>query len=107
MPDHDLYETKINRHVVGSEQKMDWGESQVRNSGNFATSNKLFTECYGGINYQIEHHLFPSVCHIHYPNIKNIVKQTCNEFNITYVEVGTLYESFVSVLKNFASLRMT
>ena len=55
----------------------DWGEIQVRNSGNFICKNKLYTRLYGGINYQIEHHLFPSICHVHYPKISKIVKDTC------------------------------
>ena len=53
---------------------------QVRNSGNFATSNPLVCALYGGINFQIEHHLFPTLCHVHYAKVKPIVRQACAEF---------------------------
>ena len=53
----------------------DWGEIQVRNSGNFLNDNILVNHLFGGINYQIEHHLFPTICHVHFPEIKKIVKR--------------------------------
>ncbi|VBB18109.1 Cytochrome b5-like heme/steroid binding domain [Yasminevirus sp. GU-2018] len=97
-PDHDTQKTADNKikstDSTDNGLDIDWGEMQVRNSGNFATSNKVFTYFMGGINYQIEHHLFPSVCHVHYPAISSIVKKTCAEFNIPYVE----YDSVVSAV---------
>jgi linoleoyl-CoA desaturase len=69
LPDHDMRSTIDNKV---HNKNIDWGESQVRNSGNFATNNVWFTELYGGINYQIEHHLFPSICHVHYKDISRI-----------------------------------
>jgi fatty acid desaturase len=61
--------------VVGSELA-DWGEVQVRNSADFACGG-LDTVChlYGGINYQIEHHLFPSINHAHLPSIAPIIRE--------------------------------
>ncbi len=57
---------------------------QLYTSVNFANSNKLITWYGGGLNYQIEHHLFPQICHVHYPKLANIVKQTAREYNIPY-----------------------
>ena len=53
-------------NIVYITENIDWGELQIRNSGNFSTSNKLINHCFGGINYQIEHHLFPTISHIHF-----------------------------------------
>jgi linoleoyl-CoA desaturase len=38
----------------------------------------------GGLNYQIEHHLFPRISHIHYPAISKIVQETCEKFDLHY-----------------------
>jgi linoleoyl-CoA desaturase len=62
---------------------------QVRHSGNFLHSWPIFTRFMGGINYQIEHHLFPSLSNEHLPRISPIVKQTCFEFGLPYVMVDS------------------
>ena len=103
MPDHDMIETADNKNGFLTN---DWGEMQVRNSGNFATRSQLMTEMYGGINYQIEHHLFPSISHVHYMNISHIVKQTCAEYKIPYVESDTIWTAIRSVLRNFGRLHI-
>ena len=84
--------------------KGDWGETQVRNSGNFITNNYLYSYIFGGINYQIEHHLFPSLCPIHYHKIQNIVKQTCKEFNIPYIDSDGLFKANIEGIKNFIDI---
>jgi linoleoyl-CoA desaturase len=50
----------------------------------------------GGLNFQIEHHLFPKISHIHYPQISKLVKETCKEFNVTYHEYSTMFDAVVS-----------
>ncbi|CAN0533948.1 unnamed protein product, partial [Laminaria digitata] len=57
---------------------------QVRHSGNFSNGNPLVTHAMGGINYQIEHHLFPSVSHMLYGEIAPIVRDACREFQVPY-----------------------
>lgn len=66
-----------------------WAESQVRTTTNFCTESLFWTHVSGGLNFQIEHHLFPGVCHLHYPSMQQIVKQTCKEFNIPYKSFPT------------------
>jgi linoleoyl-CoA desaturase len=61
-----------------------WAVHQVLNTTNFAPNNKPLSWFIGGLNYQIEHHLFPQVCHIHYPKLSVIVKQTAEEYNLPY-----------------------
>ena len=58
-PDHDLHITYL--EIEKSDKITDWGEKQVRHSANFLNNNIFFTRFFGGINYQIEHHLFPTL----------------------------------------------
>lgn len=102
LPDHDTFETHNN--IVYDAKNTDWGELQVRNSGNFATSNSWINNCFGGINYQIEHHLFPTISHVHFPEISKIVKKMCEEHSIPYTEHKTVYSALHSVFKNFEAI---
>jgi linoleoyl-CoA desaturase len=63
----------------------EWAIHQVKTTANFAFSNKLVTWFVGGLNYQIEHHLFPRISHIHYPAISKIVRETCEQFELNYI----------------------
>lgn len=73
-----------------------WAEHQMRTTADFATPNKWISYLTGGLNMQIEHHLFPKICHTHYPKISHIIRQTAHEFNLPYHENKT----FASALKS-------
>jgi linoleoyl-CoA desaturase len=92
---HDTYETAVQNHYDGD----DWLKLQVCNSGNFLNNNIIWTKLFGGINYQIEHHLFPNMSNIHYPTIAPIVRRFCKENNIPYVNHPTLFGAYKSYLK--------
>lgn len=62
----------------------EWAIHQIKTTANFAPGNKLISWYVGGLNFQVEHHLFPRISHVHYPEISKIVAQKCKEFNITY-----------------------
>lgn len=62
---------------------------QMRTTANFANKNRIFTWLIGGLNFQIEHHLFPNICHIHYRHIARIVKKTALEYNVPYYQHNT------------------
>ncbi len=62
----------------------EWAVHQVATTVNFAPRNPFWTWYLGGLNYQVEHHLFPSVSHIHYPALSPIVEQTCREYGLRY-----------------------
>jgi linoleoyl-CoA desaturase len=64
----------------------EWAIHQIKTTANFATKSKLVSWLVGGLNFQIEHHLFPKISHIHYPAISKIIKQACREYGITYIE---------------------
>jgi fatty acid desaturase len=95
LPDHDSFESVVENHVPVTEASPDWGEIQVRHSGNF--KGYYFSKLCGGINFQIEHHLFPSVNHSYLEEISPIVQQTCKEFNIPYVSHSNLLTALWSV----------
>jgi linoleoyl-CoA desaturase len=63
----------------------EWAIHQVETTANFAPRNKLASWYQGGLNFQIEHHLFTNICHIHYPAVSKIVEKTCSEMGISYV----------------------
>lgn len=63
-----------------------WAVHQLQTTANFAPASRVATFFCGGLNRQIEHHLFPKICHVHYPAIAAIVKQTAREYSLPYVE---------------------
>ncbi len=73
-----------------------WAEHQIRTTSNFAMGNKVISWFVGGLNYQIEHHLFPRVSHVHYPAISKIVMQKCAEYNLPYNKYDTMWEALGS-----------
>ncbi len=84
-----------------------WAIHQLNTTCNFSRNSKLLTWYLGGLNYQVEHHLFPRICHVHYPNIAAIVKETAEEFGIPYLENETFREalnSHIQTLKRFGKL---
>ena len=70
--------------------KDEWAIHQVKTTANFAPQNKLISWFVGGLNYQIEHHLFPKVSHVHYPAIAGIVKDVCDKHQVHYNEFRTM-----------------
>ena len=61
-----------------------WTVHQFETTTNYAPNSKVFSWMIGGLNYQVEHHLFPNICHVHYPKISHIVKETAKEFGVIY-----------------------
>lgn len=62
----------------------EWAIHQVETTVDFARTSKLVNWFTGGLNYQIEHHLFPQICHLHYPELSKIVEETSKEFGVRY-----------------------
>ncbi|MBX2907001.1 MAG: acyl-CoA desaturase [Taibaiella sp.] len=73
-----------------------WAVHQVLNTADFAQNNKLVSWFIGGLNFQIEHHLFPHICHVHYPEIARIVRSTATEHGIPYVAMPTFRSAIVA-----------
>ena len=73
-----------------------WAEHQIKTTSNFAMNSKLVSWFVGGLNFQIEHHLFPKVSHVHYPAISKIVQEKCTEYKLPYNQYPSLAEALAS-----------
>ncbi|MEJ7768816.1 MAG: acyl-CoA desaturase, partial [Chitinophagaceae bacterium] len=85
--------------AAGIEPKLienEWAAHQVKTTANFAPKNWLVNWYVGGLNFQVEHHLFPRISHVHYPAISQIVKQTCEQFDLPYNTYPTMSQSIAS-----------
>uniref|UniRef100_A0A6C0D075 Cytochrome b5 heme-binding domain-containing protein n=1 Tax=viral metagenome TaxID=1070528 RepID=A0A6C0D075_9ZZZZ len=91
---HDLYSTLENFY-----DGPDWAKRQICNSGNFMNSSVIWSFLFGGINYQIEHHLFPNMNNSHYRTIAPLVQQFCLEKNIPYIHKNTWLETYSDFIK--------
>lgn len=95
------------RHESTFESPVEWAIHQVKTTANFATNSRFITWFLGGLNFQIEHHLFPKISHVHYPDISKIVREVCDEFQLTYNDLGSFasaVQSHVRQLKNLGQV---
>jgi linoleoyl-CoA desaturase len=81
----------------------EWAIHQVRTTANFSPTNAFISWFVGGLNYQIEHHLFPKISHVHYPALSKIVQEKCKEHHLTYHCNNTLWSAISS---HFRMMRM-
>lgn len=84
--DTDVYVSEEGKYVENS-----WAIHQMKTTANYACNSTVFSWFIGGLNFQIEHHLFPNICHIHYKRISRIVKETAREFKVPYHEFPTFW----------------
>jgi linoleoyl-CoA desaturase len=83
-------------HAVTNKLEDEWAIHQLRTTANFATDNRLISWLVGGLNFQVEHHLFPKVSHVHYPQLSKIIRETCAEFGVPYQEYPKMWQAVVS-----------
>ena len=82
----------------------DWASHQVNTTADFAPNNPVVSWYLGGLNFQVEHHLFSRVCHVHYPALSKIVKQTCEEFSLSYHSFPTVRAAFMAHWRHLRDL---
>jgi fatty acid desaturase len=87
---HEVPETMSQ---IVPDKPIDWGMHQVLTSHNFAVGSFMAMHFSGGLNMQIEHHLFPGVHYTHYKAITPIVREACAQFNLPYNESRSLWEA--------------
>ncbi len=75
---------------------VEWAIHQVNTTANFATKSKIVSWFTGGLNFQVEHHLFPRISHIHYPKISQLVRETCEQFGVKYLEFPSVFSALRS-----------
>lgn len=105
-----LVSAHVGEHAQYPEPNVDglmpssWVRHQLITTTDFATSSPIVTHLFGAFNHHVVHHLFPNICHIHYPRLTEILKQTCAEFDMPYAANPTLPHAIWSHLK-FLRLR--
>jgi linoleoyl-CoA desaturase len=77
-----------------------WAVHQLSTTTNFSPKSRIFSWLIGGLNYQVEHHLFSNISHIHYRKLSEIVSDTAREYGIPYHCQG----SFVQALKQHGQM---
>lgn len=98
---HTVEETTFPQPTEQGIIENEWAIHQMNTTVNFARRNRVLSWYLGGLNFQVEHHLFPKICHVHYPRITHIVERTAAEFNVPYLE----HKSFGHALRShFATL---
>jgi linoleoyl-CoA desaturase len=73
-----------------------WAAHQIETTVDFARGNRVLCWLVGGLNFQIEHHLFPQICHIHYPALSRLVEEACQEFGLRYAAHDTFLAGVAS-----------
>jgi len=73
-----------------------WAIHQLHTTTNFGHRHRLFSWYVGGLNYQVEHHLFPNICHVHYRKIAKIVEETTKEFGLPYKSKDTFVQALIA-----------
>lgn len=74
----------------------EWAIHQVKTTSNFAPKSKAISWFVGGLNFQVEHHLFPRISHIHYPALSKIVERNCRDHGIQYNSIPTMAQAIRS-----------
>jgi linoleoyl-CoA desaturase len=82
----------------------EWAIHELETTANFAKNNRLLGWFIGGLNFQIEHHLFPNICHVHYRNISPIVEKTAKDFGLNYNVKSSFLKAIVSHTKTLKVL---
>jgi fatty acid desaturase len=79
---------------LGGVPSNDWAAVQCQTSVNWSSGSWFWNHFSGGLNHQIEHHLFPSLCHTNYVHIQDVVEKTCLEYNVPYRSERNLWTAY-------------
>ena len=93
--------------AVGLEDKLietEWAVHQIKTTANFSPNNKFISWYVGGLNYQIEHHLFPRISHVHYSELSKIVREKCRQFQLPYHSFPTVTKAISSHIQTMKHL---
>ena len=85
---HVMPETAFPAPPDSGKMDSNWAVHQLQTTTNFAPNNRILSWYVGGLNYQVEHHLFPNICHVHYRKISKIVEATAKEYGVPYNTIG-------------------
>lgn len=99
-PAHVINETSFYVPDEHGSVENNWAVHQLMTTSNFANNSRIFSWFIGGLNFQIEHHLFPNICHVHYRHISKIVKATAEEYGVPYYH----HKTFLKAVESHFSL---
>ena len=99
-PAHVVPQAEYYTEEEAKAMKVNFEVSQMMTTSDFAPKSKIFSWFVGGLNFQVEHHLFPNICHVHYPKLAGIVRETAKEFNVPYY----CEKTFISALRSHAKM---
>ncbi len=86
--------------------KNTWAIHQLFTTVNFSTKNRIMNWFSGGLNHQVEHHIFPHISHVHYTKISKIVRETAKEFNLPYFEYQTTRKAIMAHFRHLREMGM-
>jgi linoleoyl-CoA desaturase len=97
---HCVEEADFPAPVIGPEgneqMQTHWAVHQVQTTVDFSRRNRVLSWFLGGLNFQVEHHLFSKICHVHYAELSKVVEETCHEFGIRYAAHRSLFAAVAS-----------
>ena len=95
-PAHVVEATEFYKPDASGSVENNWAIHQMLTTSNYANGSSIFSWFVGGLNNQIEHHLFPNICHVHYRGISGIVKTTAEEYGLPYNQHRTFFGALIS-----------
>ena len=101
---HILSETTFPVPDEEGQMESQWITHQLATTSNYAPKSKIFSWLIGGLNYQVEHHLFPNICHVHYRKISKIVSETAKEFQVPYLVKSSFLMALIDHVKMLRQL---
>ncbi|MDQ3048813.1 MAG: acyl-CoA desaturase [Bacteroidota bacterium] len=101
---HVVEETKFPMPDEKGNIENEWAIHQLETTADFSRDSWFITYYVGGLNYQAIHHLFPRICHVHYPKIAPIVEATAKEFGVPYIYNETFGKAFASHMRIISKL---
>lgn len=107
---HVVQGTQFHSVEATSVSKHEWAIHQMVSTSNFATRSRVLHWLLGGLNFQVEHHLFPRISHIHYPAINRYVKEACREYSVVYNEYTSMFKAIAShviLLRNLGKSKVS
>ena len=93
---HIVEHVEHNDSDLQTKMEHSWAEHQLLTTANFSRKSPFLNWYLGGLNFQIEHHLFPHICHVHYSPLSKIIKETAEDFNLEYIEFMSLRDAVSS-----------
>mmetsp|Transcript_18656 Transcript_18656/g.27897 ORF Transcript_18656/g.27897 Transcript_18656/m.27897 type:complete len:530 (-) Transcript_18656:1166-2755(-) len=102
-----LMNGKADKSTVPSVPFDDWAAVQCQTSVNWSSGSWFWNHFSGGLSHQIEHHLFPSICHTNYCYIQEVVQKTCEEYGVPYQTENSLWVAYGKMLNHLKFLGRT